>query len=78
MHFINWKELGDVSLFGFYDARASPKGTASIFLSRIDSKRETINTIVHEVAHHYQYTHCLAQSEKEAYNFEIFYRENNS
>jgi hypothetical protein len=75
MHFVNWDAIGNQSLYGFYDARASPRGTASIFIRRSTDTQFTIDTIVHEVAHHYQYTHCIDQSESEAYSFEAFYRD---
>ena len=78
MHFVNWDAIGNRSLYWYYDARASPRGTASIFLRKSQDIQFTIDTIVHEVAHHYQYTHCIDQSESEAYSFERFYRDKNT
>lgn len=75
MHFIDWRPIGNQSLYGFYDARTSPRGTASIFVRKSSNSQFTIDTIVHEVAHHYQYTHCIEQSEQSAYSFERFYRD---
>ena len=78
MHFVNWDAIGNQSLYGYYDARMSPRGTATIFVKISTDRQSTIDTTVHEIAHHYQYTHCISQSESEAYQFENFYRDRNT
>jgi len=73
MSFLNWSLWNNSNIYGTYDSRASPGGTAAIFVSRDVGEAKLEETIAHEMSHFWQDMHCLPIAEEDAKRFERYY-----
>ena len=74
MSFLDWSSWNNQNILGTYDSIASNRGTASIFLTRDRGKNVFSDTIVHELVHFWQDSHCMPVIETPAIEFESYYK----
>ena len=70
--FVRWKSKSH-KIDAIYDATVAPSGQSSIFISTKYDHNKTSKILAHEMAHYWQHTRCISQSEKEAESFSEFY-----
>lgn len=69
--FVRWRS--NEKIRGLYDTTKAPSQTGSIFIVTKYDKKLTSSILAHELAHYWQHTHCISQSETEADEFSQFY-----
>jgi hypothetical protein len=73
MSFLAWESWRNNDLSAVYDSKASPRGTATIFITARDYGTKETSHLSHEITHYWQDTMCRKLNEKQAYEFESFY-----
>tara|TARA_E500000331_G_scaffold353284_1_gene403636 strand:- start:5235 stop:5774 length:540 start_codon:yes stop_codon:yes gene_type:complete len=73
MSFLNWRSWNDQDILGSYDSTYHPNGIGFIFVTRDRGQQVLKDTIVHEIAHYWQDSRCIALTEESAYRFEQYY-----
>jgi len=73
MSFLDWSAWNNQDILGTYDSISSRPGTASIFVTRDRGREVLSDTIVHEMVHFWQDSHCMPVIEPPAVAFESYY-----
>ena len=69
--FVRWRS--NEKIRGLYDTTRAPPQSGSIFIVTKYDKKLTSSILAHELAHYWQDTHCISQSEIEADEFSQLY-----